>query len=731
MKAPRLRAGLVLLGVAVLLLGALLGPAPAVADEADLTAALEDYAAGRYEEALEKLRDYVASNPGDEEIYAVLRDADEQVLLRVLAKQGEHERLMKYLLDKAMPGLRQTRMDPDEIQELVETAVNDESLDKRRAAGVRLVVAGALAVPYLEPYLARSDASVVVNTMFALQRIGSAAVPPLIAVLDSDNARKRSTAAAVLGDLRDPLAVPALLRMKESDEDEGARNKAAAALEKIGGGMALPASAANAYWSLGERFYANDPTVVMDFGDVRAIWKLEDGALVRYTVPSYLFGYQMAEQLALDALELDPGLMQARSLLVRSLLAQKLEAEVITRNEGEAPEALAGAYDLAATQGFDAATEALRHALKNRDWDVAIEAMHLCVTTHGEEPLTGHPLGAALLAPERRVRYEAAISALYMSPQRGLPNADKVAYLAAQAASEHAVRQVLVIDDRPETRNRLLMDLAHAGYVAASADNGAKGVSMAKNAPTLDVVIVRADLGDPNTTIPSDRYVSSIMAIDELKNDARTKDMRIIVLIAETLEGKVEAVREFFENKYGDQIAGIIEVPIDTASSMELVKEAAEAGELNPGRERANELAARAAMAFARTDFSCATYNLEIAVEPLMTAAVEGPTDDVKLAATMALGNLRKGGATALTEVLTGDGSDELKAAAATSLGAVLSVGEATADQINALVEAAAGEGPVAEAALKALGKVKGLTPEQRRDLFKNHRLQIAEQAGS
>ena len=82
---------------------------------------------------------------------------------------------------------------------------------------------------------------------------------------------------------------------------------------------------------------------------------------------------------------------------------------------------------------------------------------------------------------------------------------------------------------------------------------------MAKNSPTLDFVIVRADLGDPAVTIPNDRLVSSITAIDELKHDARTRDMRILVLIAETMEGKVQAIREFFETKYNDQIAGYID----------------------------------------------------------------------------------------------------------------------------------------------------------------------------
>ena len=56
----------------------------------DLKSALDDYAAGRYEDALKKLREYVASNPEDEEIFAVLRDADEKLLIEILTQQGEH-----------------------------------------------------------------------------------------------------------------------------------------------------------------------------------------------------------------------------------------------------------------------------------------------------------------------------------------------------------------------------------------------------------------------------------------------------------------------------------------------------------------------------------------------------------------------------------------------------------------------------------------------------------------
>ena len=68
--------------------------------------------------------------------------------------------------------------------------------------------------------------------------------------------------------------------------------------------------------------------------------------------------------------------------------------------------------------------------------------------------------------------------------------------------------------------------------------------------------------------------LSSIMVIDELKHDVRTKDMRIVVLVAETNEAKAAAVKEFFTEKYGDDIAGFVTVPIDTAVAVETVETA-------------------------------------------------------------------------------------------------------------------------------------------------------------
>ncbi len=726
MKATRLRVGTALVSAVLLAASLVLAPAGAAFADGDLLKdALTDYGAGRYEDALAKLQEYVAGNPEGEEVFAIIRAAENRVLLRALAQGGDHEKYIKYLMDKARPVEAERMADADAIRAAIEAAVNSADIASQRAARARLRSAGELAVPGLVPYLASEDHGTLVNAMLALQQIGDAATVPLAEALEAEDARIRLFAARTLGDLGDRRAVAALARVAAGDEDEGAKAAAAKALARLGGSKG---SAADIYARMGNRYYADEVSLVTAFDSVKNLWRWEDGAVARYTAPSYLYPYLMAEECAADALAIDPAHAGARSLLVRALLAQRVEAEVLKGNGGEAPEALAGAFDLAKTQGFQAASDALATTLAQEDWEVAVECCYLMAAAYGGESLKGSPLGDALVAPHKRVRYAAAISALHMSPKRGLANADKVAALAAQAASESAVRQVLVIDDRDDTRAKLLIALHQGGYVAAGDSSGTNGVIRAKNSPTLDVIIVRADLGDPTNTVPSARHSSSLTVIDEIFADARTQEMRVVVLLDDTPEGRKARVQEIYAAKYGDKVR-FIETPVVESAVLATVTEAAEAGELNPDRERANALAAKAAGAFADMDFTCATFNLQVAVEPLATAATTGPTPEIRLNAVRALGNIKVGGADALVQVLTEGEGDELRAAAARALGGVLSAQDATPEQVAALMEAAKGEGDVATAALAALGQVRNLDGAQRVELFRTHRLQVAEKA--
>jgi HEAT repeat protein len=724
MKATCLRFGIGFLAGAAFLVGAAaIAPRTARADEAALKSALDDYAAGKWEDALKKLRDYVATNPGDDEVYRVLREVDDRLKVRILAQQGEHEILMRRLLDKARVTVEAKKRDPERIKQLVEQAINGD-LDARRLAGLELArFSGAYAVPELLPHLGATDAEKVVNAIFAFHYLGSEAVLPLAEALQSSDARLRGYVATVLGDLRDPAALPALRRAAATDADENVRNKAMASINKIRPGAA-PMSAAESYVRVGQRYYANSPGAVGDLGDVTSVWRWENDALVRYEVPQALYGFQLAEENAQDAIALEPGNLAARSLLVRSLLAQAAEAEVM---KDGAPEPLKGgapgAWDLAVSQGYDAANAALADALEQHDWDVAVRAARLVGATYGRQDLMGSPLGRALDAPQQRVRYAAAVAALRMSPPGPFENSDKVPTIAAKAAAEVAMRQVFLIDDHDDVRSRMLVDLREAGYNVAHDGDGYRGVERLKTA-TADVVIVRADLGAA-ATIPSNRWKSTMAVVDELLLDARTKAMRIVILVGGTAE-MAEAQKATFTTMYGDKLAGYVVDNAAAASWLPTVEAAVKKGDMGADRERALKVAADAADAFAVTNSGCGAWDYKVAVEALSSAATDGQTPEIKLNAVRALGNLHVGGAGALATVLKGEGAEDLKVAAAKSLGMVLSRVQGTPEEVDALVAAAKAGGAVGSAAMQSIGMAIGVNPETVRQVYADHRLPVA-----
>jgi len=70
--------------------------------------------------------------------------------------------------------------------------------------------------------------------MAALERMGEPAVAPLVAMLDSQDAHSRSSAAQLLGWIGSPTATEALVHALKTDGDAGVRGQAAWALGEIG-----------------------------------------------------------------------------------------------------------------------------------------------------------------------------------------------------------------------------------------------------------------------------------------------------------------------------------------------------------------------------------------------------------------------------------------------------------------------------------------------------------------
>jgi CheY-like chemotaxis protein len=358
-------------------------------------------------------------------------------------------------------------------------------------------------------------------------------------------------------------------------------------------------------------------------------------------------------------------------------------------------------------------------------WDIATEGTRVVQMTYDRRPLQGHPIARALVAPDRRLRYAAAVAALRMSPPGPFENSQEVPALAAQAASEVALRQVLVIDDRDQARGRMLVDLRGAGYLVTDDRDGFRGVARAKSMPALDVVVVRADLGDPENTLPSYRYKSSLSVIDELLADVRTRNARIVVVASGETPDRLEATKALLTEKYGDKIAGFVEEPLVASAYLPTIEAAVGKAEDGPQRTRAMALAADAAAAFAEANVGCTAWNFQVAVDPLSTGAAEGPSPEIRLNAARALGNLRAGGGAGLAAVLKdAEAPEELKIAAARSLGAVLSSNPPQADEIEVLVATAKAGGAVGAEALRALGLAR-TPPDAALGVYRDHRLDL------
>ena len=264
--------------------------------------------------------------------------------------------------------------------------------------------------------------------------------------------------------------------------------------------------------------------------------------------------------------------------------------------------------------------------------------------------------------------------------------------------------------------------------VAADKD-GYAGVGRLKGFPAVDVVVVRADLGAAQT-IPMERWRSTLAVIDELLADLRTKNMRVMVLVGGVSPDQITEKKAFLSAKYGDKLAGFIEEPLVTTAYLPAVEAAAKKGDPDKERTAGLRVAAEAADAFAATNACCTAWDFKVAIEPLAHDATDGGSDDVKMNAVRALGNLKVGGCAALAAVLQNpDAKPELKVAAAAALGQVLSRVPSTPEVIDALVSTAKGGGDLGAAALKALGMVQGLSPEVARGVFGDHRLGVGKKS--
>ncbi len=682
------------------------------AQNADLEEAKSLYDRGQNDAGLAKLQGILASGLDQEQAFDLVGAVDYSFWLDLLVLGGEHEKAAQSMLELATAEEVDRRDDADAIRALV-GALSSGDLAERNAARLRLGADhGSFAVPYmLDALSATNSAEYRINLLYSLTEMGSEAVNPLIEALRSDDEKMRADAVMILGNIRDPRARGALLRLREvGNVDTALDDEIAESLTRVGG---AGSDARSSLLSLARAYLAESPEAIRNLQRSRPVWGFVDGAPKADVVPLYLYHLLMAEKVCYDALDVAPQDEEVLATLVTALIEQRaaLDAAAAGGADTSAADArVRHATNLAAAGGSDVMRDALRATLRDADPDVVISGLEILgeTETSGDLSSPSHPVHEALNSPDKRVRYAAATAIAANSAGNLGANSGQVIDTLIQAVGEESIRTVLVIDDHDDARNAMIDAANGQQMFGLGASSGLEGLQRAKSLPGADLFVVRAGLGD----LPVDRMLRGPGA------DFRTKNVPVVLVTDE--DNKVSV-----ENGYSTRVAGVV-----TGPDADVMKSAI-GDDDNESRQKALDAAGKAATGLYLIAHAGST-SLDSAA-PALTATLDRP-DSVRLPAIKALGFIGASDATAgLVSVFTNsDNAAAVRAAAAVALGQISgSTGSLDGDAFTALRDGLSdSDDSVAAAAGRALGMAT-LTAEQRADVLANQRPGTAGLAGS
>jgi HEAT repeat protein len=669
-----------------------------------------------YEGALAKFKALFQEDPNQSQILDLIRSTENKNFLKMLMKGGEYEQAAKYFLDRGHEAQKARSRDREKIVPLVETAIKDADLEKRRNASRQIMAEhGAFAVPELVKYLGSNDTDERVRAIFVIEDIGIESVLPLAEVLASPDAQVRQSAIIALRKLLDPRAYPILEYMaKSKDQPDSVRRAAENAMKSLAEmvpGAKGPATPEDAFLKLADMYYTKAPDVLRELGSQNIMWKWEEGQLKYSDCPAFLYHLRLAEKACYMALAANPMSANARSMLAIVTAAQQVSLasapkEWTDSDAGKAEYArLAMADASIRSGGVGVLMGALGIALKYNDAPVAAAIMR-ALPTYANVPMDANStLVAALSSQDQRIRWTAALTAVRLAPKAAFPRSEMVVQLLSDAAALSSVRQVLVVCDDTKAAVQMQNELAAAGMHAVVSRTGADGLVRSKQVP-FDVVVVASGLKD----------MMAQQVINEIRRDFRTKTTPVVLATSEANAEKEKSL-------YADSVQGIVTMPLSANAYVPIVKEAAAKSPLDD-RARALEMSEEACTVLAEASTST-VFDFSKAQGALVSTLNTDKPEALKM---KALAGLKKWGGEAslkglLDAVANSANAEGIRAEAARVAGFILSGKTPTANAVEILMQGLADASiPVRTACAGALGGAN-LTPAQKAALMEKAKL--------
>ncbi|MFN0008847.1 MAG: response regulator [Planctomycetota bacterium] len=686
----------------VIALAALAAPSFSFTSQDDLKStfaqAVELYRRGRNDEALAALQKAAAMEPSQEAAYELWKETDYRDWRDLLTEGGQFEIATKRLIDLARLGRKAIANDEAAIQALVVKVVADGEAMERRTALNRLSADhGEYAVPYLLPYLSseNTDEDRRVLAMHALSQLDSDVVNPLVEALASEDRILRRNVVMVLGNMADRRTAGYLLAAASSDKDESVRAAARESATRTG----ASGDAVGAFLALGDAFHHARGEVLGPRGTGEVVWSFADNKLTPEPVPQNLFNEEMALRAYSRALATDPSSVAALAGLARSWMAERTEIEAMEA-AGQDVSAWKARSDAAAALVNSAGVQALDTAMT---WSVRTNDSASgagLARALGDLASSSVPsLEAAMQSGDGAMRAEAAVALGKIAARSSTPASAEVVQALSEAAGREIQRLAAVIGSG-DGAAQIAGFLRENRVFVSHWDTGAKGSTMVRRSPGLDLIVMTETLPDLTTA----------QVLEEIKADERTQGVPVVLIVKDAA-----AAAEM----YGDRIAGTTTGSSDTAAITATLQ-----GELEGDRALAAGLAKRAAEALAHLAHGGKT-DISGALESLTAASARA--DDVAIPALHALGLAGGAGqAATLVAALADEArSEAVRTAAGDAIAAMLGRDSSALDE-GALMQVAtvassAAPAPVREAASRALGRAR-MEPAARAEVLKKLR---------
>ena len=474
------------------------------------------------------LQKFVDGNPPDELLLALREKHGPSIFLK-LSNIEELQPLSLELLKRHNAAFAKFARDPARLDALLKDLVSGTG-DARRAAQHQMQTAGVHVVPALISALgnpAYAESQAVLVGMLKLLR--TEAVAPLEAALTSPDSKTRQSAIQALGMIRDPDAIPYLLRFAGEPDGSEDRLAASKAIAQIMGTASITAgqSTGVANRLLKQARDAFQGKLPLDLGadQLVSVWVWSDTAGTvqeRRMTPAgaALHGGLL---FAKSALDVAPERQDVQTSYLTMLLAQEAARAGLGKPLKAGPGTL---HDLTASLGSEAVSDSLTEALELRQIPAALAALQILAkigTVQHVRNVSGThtALQRALNYPSRRVQFAAVEMIAALDPTTRYPGTDRVVKILGKSLTQAEASQPrgLVLDsviERGQTLTGFLRDL---GYEPILVRTGREGFKSAATAQEIDLVLIDVNI---------QRWALS-ETIANFKADPRTSDLPIVI----------------------------------------------------------------------------------------------------------------------------------------------------------------------------------------------------------